>query len=297
MSVPATRRSSERFPERPRKGTSVIAPALPLNDGHSIPQLGLGTWPLTDAEVAPVIRTAVELGYRHIDTAAKYGNETGVGRGIRDSAAPREELFVTTKLDGGYQGEDRAIAGLDASLDRLGLDYVDLLLIHWPLPARGEFVSTWRTFGKLLDAGKARSIGVSNFKPAHLDRLLAETDIVPAVNQIQISPYITRTDHRTYDTEHGIVTTSWSPLGQGGALLADPAITGLAEKYGKTPGQVVLRWHLDLGLVAIPKSANPTRLRENLDVFDFTLDATDLASLSALDRGPGAGVDSDVDGH
>jgi 2,5-diketo-D-gluconate reductase A len=275
----------------------VTAPTLTLNNGRTIPQLGLGTWPLTDAEVAPVIETAVELGYRHIDTAAKYGNETGVGRGIRASAVPREDLFVTTKLDGGYQGDDRAVAGLDASLNRLGLDYVDLLLIHWPLPQRDLFVSTWRTFEKLLEAGKARSIGVSNFKPVHLARLLAETDVVPAVNQIQISPYISRADHRASDTEHGIVTTSWSPLGQGGSLLADPVIVGLAEKYGRTPGQVVLRWHLDLGLVAIPKSANPTRLRENLDVFDFTLDETDLASISALDRGPGAGVDSDVDGH
>jgi 2,5-diketo-D-gluconate reductase A len=244
-----------------------------------------------------VIETAVELGYRHIDTAAKYGNETGVGRGIRASAVPREDLFVTTKLDGGYQGDDRAVAGLDASLNRLGLDYVDLLLIHWPLPQQDLFVSTWRTFEKLLEAGKARSIGVSNFKPAHLERLLADTDVVPAVNQIQISPYIPRADHRAYDTEHGIVTTSWSPLGQGGSLLADPVIVALAKKYGRTPGQVVLRWHLDLGLVAIPKSANPTRLRENLDVFDFTLEETDLASISALDRGPGAGVDSDVDGH
>jgi 2,5-diketo-D-gluconate reductase A len=275
----------------------VTASTLTLNNGRTIPQLGLGTWPLTDAEVAPVIETAIELGYRHIDTAAKYGNETGVGRGIRASAVPREDLFVTTKLDGGYQGEDRAIDGLDASLDRLGLDYVDLLLIHWPLPQRDLFVSTWQTFEKLLETGKTRSIGVSNFKPAHLERLLAETDVVPAVNQIQISPYIPRADHRSYDTEHGIVTTSWSPLGQGGSLLADPVIVGLAEKYGRTPGQVVLRWHLDLGLVAIPKSADPTRLRENLDVFDFTLDETDLASMSGLDRGPGAGVDSDVDGH
>jgi 2,5-diketo-D-gluconate reductase A len=275
----------------------VTAPALPLNNGLSIPQLGLGTWPLSDAEVAPVIQTAVELGYRHIDTAAKYGNETGVGRGIRGSGVVREELFVTTKLDGGYQGDDRAIAGLDASLDRLGLDYVDLLLIHWPLPQRDLFVSTWRTFEKLLEAGKTRSIGVSNFTPAHLDRLLAETDVVPAVNQIQISPYIVRAGQRSYDTEHGIVTTSWSPLGQGGTLLADPLITGLAEKYGKTAGQIVLRWHLDLGLVAIPKSANPARLRENLEVFDFTLDGGDVTAISGLDQGPGAGVDSDVDGH
>ena len=275
----------------------MTAPELLLNSGHPIPQLGLGTWPLSDSEVAPVIVTAVELGYRHIDTAAKYGNETGVGQGIRDSGVPRADLFVTTKLDGGYQGDDRAIAGLADSLGRLGLDYVDLLLIHWPVPARDLYVSTWRTFEKLLAEGLARSIGVSNFKPAHLERLRAETAIVPAVNQIQISPYITRAEQRAYNAAHGILTTSWSPLGQGNSLLAEPLITRLAEKYGKTPGQVVLRWHVELGLVAIPKSANATRLQENLDIFDFTLDPADVTAITALDQGPGAGVDSDVDGH
>ena len=275
----------------------MTAPELLLNTGHPIPQLGLGTWPLSDSEVAPVIVTAVELGYRHIDTAAKYGNETGVGQGIRDCGVPRADLFVTTKLDGGYQGDDRAIAGLADSLGRLGLDYVDLLLIHWPVPARDLYVSTWRTFERLLAEGLARSIGVSNFKPAHLERLRAETAIVPAVNQIQISPYITRAEQRAYNAAHGILTTSWSPLGQGNSLLAEPLITRLAEKYGKTPGQVVLRWHVELGLVAIPKSANATRLRENLDIFDFTLDPADVTAITALDQGPGAGVDSDVDGH
>ena len=275
----------------------MSAPALTLNDGRTIPQLGMGTWPMTDAEVAPVIVTAVELGYRHIDTAVKYGNETGVGEGIRNCGLAREELFVTTKLDGVYQGDDKAISGLDASLGRLGLDYVDLLLIHWPVPSRDLFVSTWRTFEKLLAQGKTRSIGVSNFKPAHLERLRAETDVVPAVNQIQISPYIPRAEQRAYDTEHGILTTSWSPLGQGNALLGEPVITDLAEKHGKTPGQIVLRWHIELGLVAIPKSASATRLRENLDVFDFKLDADDLAAIATLDQGPGVGVDSDVDGH
>lgn len=275
----------------------MTAPGLALNDGHTIPRLGLGTWPLTDAEVAPVIVTAVELGYRHIDTAVKYGNETGVGQGIRDCGLSREELFVTTKLDGTCQGDDRAIAGLNESLNRLGLDYVDLLLIHWPVPARDLFVSTWRTFEKLRDVGKTRSIGVSNFKRAHVERLQIDTDVVPAVNQIQISPYITRTEQRAYNSSHGIVTTSWSPLGQGNALLSEPLITRLAEKYGKTPGQVVLRWHVDLGLVAIPKSSNRARLRENLDIFDFTLDQADVAAMSTLDQGPGIGVDSDLVGH
>ncbi|HAM28107.1 MAG TPA: oxidoreductase [Microbacteriaceae bacterium] len=275
----------------------MTAPLISLNNGRSIPQVGLGTWPLTDAEVAPNIVTAVGAGYRHIDTAVKYGNEIGVGQGIRDSGIAREELFVTTKLNGQYQGNDLAIAGLDASLKRLGLDYVDLLLIHWPVPKRDLYVSTWKTFEKLLESGKARSIGVSNFKPAHLDRLLAETDVVPAVNQIELNPYVTRAEQREYGTRHGIVTESWSPLGQGNELLAEPLLARLADKYGKTPGQVVLRWHIELGLVVIPKSARPERIRQNIDLFDFTLDPVDVAAISALDQGPEAGVDSDVIGH
>jgi len=275
----------------------MTAPLISLNNGRSIPQVGLGTWPLTDAEVAPNIVTAVGADYRHIDTAVKYGNEIGVGQGIRDSGIAREELFVTTKLNGQYQGNDLAIAGLDASLKRLGLDYVDLLLIHWPVPKRDLYVSTWKTFEKLLESGKARSIGVSNFKPAHLDRLLAETDVVPAVNQIELNPYVTRAEQREYGTRHGIVTESWSPLGQGNELLAEPLLARLADKYGKTPGQVVLRWHIELGLVVIPKSARPERIRQNIDLFDFTLDPVDVAAISALDQGPEAGVDSDVIGH
>lgn len=273
------------------------APLVPLNNGRGIPQVGLGTWPLTDAEVAPVIVTAIEAGYRHLDTAVKYGNELGVGQGIRDSGIAREELFVTTKLDGAYQGEDRAIAGLDDSLRRLGLDYVDLLLIHWPVPARDLYVSTWKTFERLTADGKATSIGVSNFKPAHLDRLLGETEIVPAVNQIELNPYVPRADQRAYNTAHGIVTESWSPLGQGNELLGEPLLGFLAEKYEKTPAQVVLRWHLELGLVVIPKSKTPARIRQNIDLFDFTLEPADVEAIAALDRGPDAGVDSDVIGH
>jgi 2,5-diketo-D-gluconate reductase A len=274
----------------------MTAPTLLLNDGGHIPQVGLGTWPLTDETAPPVVVTAIEAGYRHIDTAARYGNERGVGRGIRDSGLPREELFVTTKLDGPYQGEGRAVAGLDDSLRRLGLDYVDLLLIHWPLPQRDQYVSTWRTFEGLVAAGKARSIGVSNFKPAHLERLRAETSTVPAVNQIQLSPRITRTEQRAYDSAHGIVTVSWGPLAPGTDLLGHPAIAAVAAAYGKTPGQVVLRWHIELGLVPIPKSANPTRLAQNIDIFDFSLSAADLAALSTIDAGE-QGVDSDTAGH
>jgi 2,5-diketo-D-gluconate reductase A len=273
-------------------------PSLALNSGGSIPQLGLGTWPLDDAEVEQAIISAAELGYRHVDTAVKYGNEIGVGRGVAASGVAREDWFVTTKLDGEYQGQDRAVAGLDASLERLGLDYVDLLLIHWPLPARGEFVSTWETFIRLREAGKARAIGVSNFKPAHIDALIAATGVVPAVNQIQLSPAITRREQRAYDTEHGILTESWSPLGGGsGDLLSSRVLARVAEKHDRTPGQIVLRWHIQNGLVVIPKSADPQRMADNLAVFGFELDADDLAAIETLDEGPDAGVDSDRSGH
>src|SRR3954471_122954 len=276
--------------------TSTI-PSLAVGDGVSIPQIGLGTWPLDDAEVQQAVVAASGLGYRHIDTAVKYGNETGVGRGLAASGVPREEWFVTTKLDGVYQGEDRAVSGLDDSLQRLRPEFDDLLLIHWPLPQRDQFVSTWETFIRLREAGKARAIGVSNFKPAHIDRLIAETGVVPAVNQIQLSPAIPRHEQRAYDAEHGIVTESWSPIGGTGDLLAEPVLRRLADKHGRTPGQIVLRWHVQNGLVAIPKSRNPQRMAENIAVFDFELDSDDLDALSELDEGPDAGVDSDRTGH
>jgi 2,5-diketo-D-gluconate reductase A len=277
---------------------SSAVPSLPLNSGASIPQLGLGTWPLDDTAAERAVLAAAELGYRHVDTAVKYGNETGVGRGIAGSGLAREDWFVTTKLDGEYQGRDRAVAGLEASLDRLGLDYVDLLLIHWPLPGRDEYVSTWETFIRLREAGKARSIGVSNFKPAHLDRLIAATGVVPAVNQIQLSPAIARREQRAYDAGRGIVTESWSPLGGGsGDLLSSPVLARVAEKRDRTPGQIVLRWHIQNGLVAIPKSADPQRMADNLGAFGFELDADDLTALDTLDQGADAGVDSDRSGH
>ncbi|MET3903445.1 aldo/keto reductase [Paenarthrobacter sp. 4246] len=275
----------------------ALAPLIELNDGFKIPQLGLGTWPLNDAQVADAVVEAVSHGYRHVDTAKKYGNETGVGNGIRACGVSREELFITTKLDGEFQGSGKAIDGLEGSLERLGLEYVDLLLIHWPLPRRGDFVSTWKTFEQLQASGKARSIGVSNFKPAHLDQLFRETEVVPAVNQIQVSPSIPRPAARAYNERHGIVTESYSPLGASSDLLNAPVLASIGGKYGKSPGQVVLRWHVQQGLVAIPKTANPQRMKENLDVFDFELDPDDLNKLQTLDAGPDAGVDSDVQGH
>jgi 2,5-diketo-D-gluconate reductase A len=237
------------------------------------------------------------VGYRHIDTAFRYGNQRGVGKGIRDSGIVREELFITTKLDGEFQGNDLAVAGLDECLRQLDLEYVDLLLIHWPLPQRNEYVSTWQSFEKLLAAGKTRSIGVSNFKPGHLDRLLAETTVRPVANQIQLSPRITRPDQVAYGRDHNIVTVAWSPLGQGQSLLDEPLLTTIGETYGKTPAQVVLRWMVELGLVAIPRSSNPGRLAQNLDVFDFTLTTDEVAAIAALDTGEEKRVDSDTMGH
>src|SRR5215211_4075466 len=213
-------------------------PMIPLNNGKAIPQIGFGTSPLNDRAVAPAVLAAIEAGYRHIDTAYRYNNERGVGQGIRESGIPREDLFVTTKLDGPFQGDDRAIGGLEESLRRLGMDYVDLLLIHWPLPQRDQYVSTWKTFEKLLAQGKTRSIGLSNFKPAHIERLLAETSVRPAVNQIQLNPRITRPEQRAYDSEHGILTVAWGPLGPGTNLLSDPTLAAVAAKYGKTPAQI-----------------------------------------------------------
>lgn len=274
-----------------------LSPLIELNDGYKIPQLGFGTWPLNDEEVADAVVSALEAGYRHIDTAVKYGNEAGVGEGIRRSGIDRSEIYVTTKLDGEFQGQERAVEGLEGSLERLGLDFVDLLLIHWPLPRRGDFVSTWKTFERLQAQGKVRSIGVSNFKPPHLDVLLSETTVVPAVNQLQINPAVPRTFERSYNARQGIQAVAYSPLGASSELLHAPVLARISEKHGKTPGQVVLRWHVQQGLVAIPKSANPERIRENFEVFDFELDDQDFEAIATLDAGPDAGVDSDIQGH
>src|SRR4029453_12364634 len=273
------------------------APLIRLNDGSSMPGIGLGTWPLNDAEVAEAVATAIDLGYRHIDTAVKYGNETGVGKGIRATGIDREDMYVTTKLDGTYQGQDKAVEGLEGSLERLGLGYVDLLLIHWPLPHRDEYVSTWKTFERLKSEGKVRSIGVSNFKPPHLERLMEETSVVPAVNQIQVSPSITRIDARAFNDHHGIASVAYSPLGAGKDLLNAPVLRRLADKHGRTPGQIVLRWHVQEGLIPIPKSANPDRMKENISIFDFELDSSDMMAIATLDAGQDAGVDWDIQGH
>jgi 2,5-diketo-D-gluconate reductase A len=272
--------------------------ALNLNNGDRMPQIGLGSYPLDDDEVRDAVVIAADAGYRLFDTAEAYGNEKGIGDGVRATGLPRDEVFVTTKLDGKFQGADRAIAGLDASLKRLGLDYVDLLLIHWPLPGRGEFVSTWTTFEKLHASGRARSIGVSNFKPAHLETLRAETDTVPAVNQIQLSPELTRAETRAYHEAHGIVTQAWSPFGgETASVLRNELIRTIAASRDRTPSQIVLRWCIELGISAVPKSGNPQRIKENIDVFGFELTPAEVAEISALDAGEAAAYDSDRGGH
>jgi 2,5-diketo-D-gluconate reductase A len=274
----------------------VSIPSLPLNDGFSIPQIGLGTSPLDDEDTADAIVAGAEAGFRHIDTATKYGNETGVGEGVRRSGIPREEFFVTTKLDGAFQGEDRAIAGIADALQRMEFDYVDLLLIHWPKPWEDQYVSTWKTFEKIKAEGLARSIGVSNFKIAHLERLAAETGTVPAVNQVQLNPAVVRLDQREYHEAHGIVTESYSPLGSGAAgLLESPLLEAIGARYGKSPAQVIIRWHVQSGLVALPRSGNADRIRANVDVFDFELDDADLAGIATLGGDPGN--DPDHTGH
>jgi 2,5-diketo-D-gluconate reductase A len=220
-----------------------------------------------------------------------------VGKGLRDSGIAREQVFVTTKLDGEFQGNDKAIAGLDECLRQLNMDYVDLLLIHWPLPQRDEYISTWKTFEKLAATGKVRSIGVSNFKPAHLDRLLGEATIRPVANQIQLNPRINRADHVEYDRAHDIVTVAWSPLGPRTDLLNDPLLVQLGAKYGKSPAQIVIRWAIDRGIATIPRSSNPERVAQNVDVLDFMLTDAEVAAISALDTGAEKRVDSDTSGH
>lgn len=260
-------------------------PSLTLNNGITMPQLGFGVWQVPSDEAARTVGTALEAGYRSIDTAAAYGNEEGTGKAIAASGIARDELFVTTKLANGDQGYDSALRAFDTSLAKLGLDHVDLYLIHWPMPAKGTFVDSYRAFEKILADGRARAIGVSNFLPDHLERLTGETSVVPAVNQIELHPQLQQAESRAFHASRGIVTEAWSPLGSGRGLLEVPTVAAVAHKHGRTPAQVVLRWHLQLGHVVIPKSVTPSRITENIEVFDFELDDDDLAAFAALDEG------------
>ncbi|MFE3766706.1 aldo/keto reductase [Streptomyces sp. NPDC059104] len=266
-------------------------PSIRLNNGTAMPRLGFGVWQVPDSEAERAVGTALEAGYRSIDTAAIYGNERGTGRAVAASGVPRGELFVTTKLWNGPKqrwGRDQVLRAFDDSLDKLGLDHLDLYLIHWPRPMRDDFLAIWKTFEEIAASGRARAVGVSNFRPADLERLRGESDLVPAVNQIELHPLFPQEELRALHASLGIVTEAWSPLGQGKELLTLPAVAAVAAKHGRSAAQVVLRWHLQLGNVVIPKSVTPSRIRENLDVFGFELDAADLAELSALGAG-GAG--------
>ncbi|WP_435245831.1 aldo/keto reductase [Streptomyces sp. NRRL F-5630] len=263
---------------------SALSPTVTLNNGVVMPQLGFGVFQVPDEETTAAVASALEAGYRSVDTAAVYGNERGVGRALASSGVPREDLFVTTKLWNDDQGYDATLRAFDASLAKLGLEYTDLYLIHWPTPARDRYVDTYRALEKLLADGRTRAIGVSNFQPAHLERLVAETGVVPALNQVELHPGLQQRELRATHARFGIATEAWSPLAQG-VLLEEDVLTGLAARHGRSPAQIVLRWHLQSGNIVIPKSVTPARIRENLDVFGFTLSDDDMAAVDALDRG------------
>jgi diketogulonate reductase-like aldo/keto reductase len=263
-----------------------IVPTIRLNDGRPMPQLGFGVWQVPNHEAKSIVTEAISAGYRSIDTAAVYGNEEGVGEAVRASPVAREELFITTKVWNDRHGYDAALSAFDESLARLKLDFVDLYLIHWPLPRGEAYLDAWRALIRLREEGRAKSIGVSNFKIPHLRRLMDESGVAPVLNQIELHPRFQQKELRAFHAEHGIATESWSPLGKG-ALMADETLARIGRKYGKTPAQVILRWHLDNGLIAIPKSATPSRIRENIGVFDFALAADDMSALAGLDSKAG----------
>jgi 2,5-diketo-D-gluconate reductase A len=271
----------------------AAVPTIALNNGVEIPQLGFGVFQIKPAETVEATVAALEVGYRHIDTAEMYGNEKEVGEAIRRSGVPREEVFVTSKLNNGFHARDAALKAFDGTLEALGFDYLDLFLVHWPLPGIDvDHVETWRAMEEIYAGGKVRAIGVSNFKQHHLNRLFAETEIRPAANQIEIHPYLAQDDLRAFDAEHQIVTEAWSPIAQG-KVLDDPAIVAIAANLGRTPAQVVLRWHIQRGDVVFPKSVYRSRMEENFALFDFELSAGDMAALTGLDRAERTGPDPD----
>jgi len=264
----------------------MTVPQLVLHDGTSIPQLGFGVFQVPPPETAATVTAALEAGYRHIDTAQMYGNEAGVGAAIAASGIARDELYVTTKLNNGFHRPDDARREIDASLVRLGLDQVDLFLIHWPLPTRydGDFVQTWQALIEAQEAGKTRSIGVSNFQPAHLEEIVAETGVVPVVNQVEVHPFFANEEVRAANKRHGVLTEAWSPIAKG-TVADDDTIGEVASLVGRTPAQVALRWHVQRGDIVFPKSMNPDRMRQNFEIFDFELEPTQMAALDRLDRG------------
>lgn len=270
------------------------SPVLPLADGSSIPQLGYGLYKVPPPDAARLSLDAIALGYRHLDTAAFYGNEREVGEAVRAAAVPREELFVTSKVWKDDNGYDETLRAFDDSMARLALESLDLYLIHWPVPSTDRYVDTWRALIGLQQEGRVRSIGVANFHPHHLERLVAETGVAPVVNQVELHPWLPQSQLRTFNAAHGIRTEAWSPLARG-RVLGTPVLDELAAKHGRTPAQIVLRWHVQLGNVVIPKASSAARIRENLDVFGFALDAGDLAAIAALETGERTGRDPDDD--
>jgi len=268
-------------------------PTIALNNGVEIPQLGFGVFQIKPEDTVEATTAALEVGYRHIDTAEMYGNEKEVGEAVRRSGVPREEVFVTSKLNNGFHAHDAALKAFDQTLTDLGFEYLDLFLVHWPLPGIDvDYVETWKAMEEIYDSGRCRAIGVSNFKEHHLRRLFGETVVRPAVNQIEVHPYLAQDELRAFDADHEIVTEAWSPIAQG-KVLDDPAIVAIAENLGRTPAQVVLRWHVQRGDVVFPKSVNPKRMEENFALFDFELSEGDMATLTGLDRGERTGPDPD----
>lgn len=268
-------------------------PEVALNNGRRIPQLGFGVFQIDPEETKAATLTALEVGYRHIDTAEMYGNERGVGEAVRESGVPRADIFVTSKLNNGFHARDNALAAFDRTMATLGLEYLDLFLIHWPLPAVGDYVETWRAMEEMQTSGRVRTIGVSNFQSHHVQRLLDETGTVPAVNQIEVHPFLTQDALRAFNASHGIVTEAWSPIAQG-RVLSDPTIIEIAERVGRSPAQVALRWHVQRGDVVFPKSVTRSRVEDNFAIFDFELSASDVAAIAALNRNQRTGPDPDT---
>jgi 2,5-diketo-D-gluconate reductase A len=267
-------------------------PTITLNNGVEIPQLGFGVFQIVPEDTKDATLAALEVGYRHIDTAEMYGNEKEVGEAVRASGIDRSDIFVTSKLNNGYHEPEAALNAFEGSLKALDIDYLDLFLIHWPLPGVGDFVETWKAMEKMYEGGRVKAIGVSNFQPHHLRRLAGETTVTPAVNQVEIHPYFGNEDVRAYDAEHGIATEAWSPIAQGG-VLKDETLVRIAESVGKSPAQVTLRWHLQRGDIIFPKSVTRSRVEENFDLFDFELSDADMTDITALDRGGRTGPNPD----
>ncbi|WNI14496.1 aldo/keto reductase [Actinacidiphila sp. ITFR-21] len=268
-------------------------PTITLNNGTAIPQLGFGVFQIEPADTGAAVLAALETGYRHIDTAEMYGNEKEVGQAVREFGVARDEVFVTSKLDNGYHAYGDALAAFARTLDDLDLEYLDLFLVHWPLPGVGDFTETWKALEEVYRSGRVKAIGVSNFNPHHLERLFQKTEVVPAVNQIEVHPYLTQDGVRAFGAEHGIATEAWSPIAQG-KVLGDPVIAAVAERVGRTPAQVTLRWHIQRGDIVFPKSVTRERIEENFRLFDFELTADDLVAITSLDRGERTGPDPDT---